>query len=61
MSVELATLDGGEDWFHVEVMAPDYDAEYVWLWYDDVDLNDRINLNRKQLVQLSAAIDRILS
>jgi hypothetical protein len=61
MSVELATLKD-DDWPTVELWAPDYDGDQVWLVYaDDVGHPDRIDLTRPQLVQLSAAIDRLLS
>lgn len=49
MSVQIDTLsDLGFD--DIEVMAPDYDQEYLWLW--DTDGENRIDLSRKQLEQL---------
>ena len=55
MSVCLAELE--DDGFDtIEVMAPDYDKEYIWLWLaDDPDI--RIDLSRKQARQLRDVLD----
>ncbi len=61
MSVGLANLTD-PDFDEIEVMAPDYGKEYVWLWQGGEHGTDqRINMSGSQLVQLSRLIDEILS
>ena len=61
MSVGLADLTD-PDFDDIEVMAPDYDKEYVWLWQGgEHGTDNRIDISRSQLVQLSRVIDEILT
>ncbi len=61
MSVGLADLTD-PDFDDIEVMAPDYDKEYVWLWQGgEHGTENRIDISRSQLVQLSRVIDEILT
>lgn len=61
MSVGLANLTD-PDFDDIEVMAPDYGKEYVWLWQGGEHGTDqRIDLSRSQLTQLAALIDEILT
>lgn len=50
MSVHLHTLKDQEA-YGVEVWAPDYSVEHIWLVYDE-GLDDRIDLSLDQLRQL---------
>lgn len=59
MSVQLTVLKGGTDFNDVEVMAPDYDAEYVWLWPAN-DTDGRIDLSKHQLRALRNFINDLL-
>lgn len=61
MSVSLAKLmDKPNGECHaLEVMAPDYDAEYVWLWLDR-DGENRLDLSRHQMRQLRDVLNEIL-
>lgn len=58
MSVQLCVLSDDE-FDAVELMAPDYDAESVWLWLD-ADGANRIDLSRKQMRELRDALNRYL-
>ena len=52
-------MKGGEDFSDIEVMAPDYGKEYLWLWRAD-DGEARIDLSRDQLEQLRDLLNEIL-
>lgn len=43
----------------VEVMAPDFDCEYIWLW-NESDASNRLDLGREQMRQLRDALDELL-
>ena len=58
MSVGLRVLKGGKDFDDIEVMAPDYDKEYLWLW--DSEANNRIDLSRDQLRELKDFLQEIV-
>jgi hypothetical protein len=60
MSVQLCELRGGVDFEDVEVMAPDLDVEFVWLWMAK-DGDARIDLSREQCRELRDALNEILS
>jgi len=55
MSVQLAKLSGGQDFDDIDVMAPDYSKEFLWLWESESGDN-RLNLSRDQLRQLKALL-----
>ena len=58
MSVQLCVLkDKGET--TLELMAPDYGAERVWLW-EEQDGANRLDLSREQMRQLRNALNRAL-
>ena len=59
MSVGLRVLKGGPDFCDIEVMAPDYGKEYLWLWRAD-DGEARIDLSLEQLHQLRNFLNEIL-
>lgn len=63
MSVGLAVLKGGGESGHdcqdVEVMAPDYGREYIWLW-NESDASNRIDLNQSQMIQLRDLLNQLL-
>jgi hypothetical protein len=59
MSVQLKVLRGGKDFEDIEIMAPDYDMEYVWLWPAN-DTDGRIDLSKAQLRELRGFINDLL-
>lgn len=59
MSVGLRVLNGGDGFDDIEVMAPDYDKEFLWLWRAE-DGENRIDLNRDQLRQLRDLLNELL-
>jgi hypothetical protein len=61
MSVQLAVIRDKrpDEYPSVEVMAPDFDAPYVWLWLDDSGDN-RLDLSRAQMRQLRDVLNEIL-
>jgi len=63
MSVGLKLLtDTDYDFDDIEVMAPDYSKEYVWLWQGGEDgMDQRIDISRSQLTQFVALINEILT
>jgi hypothetical protein len=59
MSVGLKILNGGSDFDDIEVMAPDYGKEYLWLW-QEADGENRIDLSRDQLREFRDFLNEIL-
>ncbi len=61
MSVGLGTLKA-IDGMHIEVAASNYDADYLTLYADAVDCDCQIemDLDRRQMQELSIIIDRFL-
>lgn len=59
MSVGLKVLSGGTDFDDVEIMAPDYGKEYLWLWHEETAAN-RIDLSRDQLRELRDFLNEML-
>jgi hypothetical protein len=58
MSIQLRVLRDPE-FTDIELMAPDLDADYIWLW--DADGADhRIDLSRKQMRELRDALNELL-
>jgi hypothetical protein len=43
----------------IEVMAPDYDVERIWLWLDE-NAENRLDLSRQQMRELHKALGAIL-
>jgi hypothetical protein len=61
MSVQLCILkDAPKSGFDaIEIMAPDFDAAYVWLWQEK-DGENRLDLSRHQMRQLRDVLNEIL-
>lgn len=58
MSVQLCVLKDPE-FDAVELMAPDYDVDHLWIWLE-ADGANRIDLSRKQMRELRDALNRYL-
>ena len=59
MSVQLGVIPGERNFDAVELMAPDFDAERVWLWLEE-DGDNRIDLSREQARALRDLLTRVL-
>ncbi len=59
MSVGLGTLKA-IDGMHIEVAASNYDADYLTLYGGDDGCEVEIDLDRRQMQELSIIIDRFL-
>jgi hypothetical protein len=51
VSVQLLELRDPE-FETVELMSPDFDMDYFWLWPAPADVDQRIDLSRKQILEL---------
>jgi hypothetical protein len=58
VSVQLCVIRDPE-FSDIELMAPDYDCRYVWIW-DEGDGENRIDLSRKQMRELRDVLTEIL-
>jgi len=58
MSVQLCVLKDPE-FADIELMAPDLDVEYIWLW-DAGHGENRIDLSRKQIRELRDVLNELL-
>jgi hypothetical protein len=47
MSVQLHELKGGNSFEDIEIMAPDYDKAFYWMWTEDGD--NRIDFSKDQM------------